>query len=95
MSKYFSKYFLKLYRQKNNYTIAYVSNYLGIHRDTYSYYEEGIRDLPTSILIKLCALYQITPNDLLNYANKKTANLSDHDKDTLFSAIEVMKKLIN
>ena len=44
-------------RIDNDLTIKELSQTLGLHRDVYSRYERGVRDIPVDILIKLAEYY--------------------------------------
>ena len=51
-----------------------ISAYLHISQRAYSHYENGSRDIPTDILIKLADYYDVSVDYLLNRTdNKKTA----------------------
>ena len=44
-------------REDNDYTQAFVAKYLCIRQNTYSQYENELRQIPISSLIKLAGLY--------------------------------------
>ena len=44
-------------REDNDYTQAFVAKYLCIKQNTYSQYENELRQIPISSLIKLAGLY--------------------------------------
>lgn len=44
-------------REDNDYTQAFVADYLCIRQNTYSQYENELRQIPISTLIKLSELY--------------------------------------
>ena len=44
-------------REDNDYTQAFVADYLCIRQNTYSQYENELRQIPISSLIKLSELY--------------------------------------
>ena len=48
-----------------------VANYLGMSQTGYSKYETGENDIPTQVLIKLAALYQVSIDYMLGISSKK------------------------
>jgi len=44
-------------RKENNYTQNFVATYLNIKQNTYSQYENGLREIPLESLAKLARLY--------------------------------------
>lgn len=66
---------LKDYRLKNKYTQDQIASYLGADRSAISYYESGKREISIVDLNKLCDLYYIEldvllePNAAINAAN--------------------------
>ncbi len=44
-------------RKENNYTQNFVATYLNIKQNTYSQYENGLREIPLESLAKLAQLY--------------------------------------
>ena len=52
-------------------TIKEVSAFLDCHRDVYSRYEKGIREIPTDYLIRLAKYYDCTIDYLLGVSNEK------------------------
>lgn len=62
---------IKNLREDNDYTQEYVAKYLNINRVVYNRYENGIREIPVSLLIKLSQLYNVSTDYLLNLQNKK------------------------
>ncbi len=57
-------------REDNDYTIRYVSDYLTMHRDVYSRYEKGIREIPVWALIKLSELYGVSVDYILGLTDE-------------------------
>lgn len=58
---------LKFYRKKNGYNQTQIANYLGICQQNVSLLEKEKIQLTADTIIKLCRLYQITPNELIGY----------------------------
>ncbi|MEI7483388.1 MAG: helix-turn-helix transcriptional regulator [Ignavibacteriota bacterium] len=56
---------LAFLRELNNMTQEKVAEYLGIKRETISYYENGSRNTPLDILNNLSDLYQVQLIDIL------------------------------
>ena len=61
-------------RTDNDLTIKTISAEIGLHRDVYARYEEGLRDVPTDVLIKLADYYNVSIDYLLGRTNKKEVN---------------------
>ena len=57
---------LKLLRDRLNFTQQVVADYLNIHREELSYYETGSREIPIVILEKLCLLYGIELESIID-----------------------------
>ncbi|MGN0414291.1 MAG: helix-turn-helix domain-containing protein [Agathobacter sp.] len=53
-------------RKSHQYTQDYVASFLGVVRQTYSHYENGLRTPSYETLYKLAGLYQISVDDLLH-----------------------------
>lgn len=58
-------------REDADLTQAQVSRYLHCTQQTYSNYEIGARDLPTSVLIQLSKFYHVSTDYILGLTNKK------------------------
>lgn len=58
---------LKVYRKKKGLNQTEVAEYLGITQTQYSYHETGKSILNANQIIKLCELYNVSPNDLLGW----------------------------
>lgn len=56
---------LRELREDNDLTQAQVAKVLGIKQQVYSRYELGIRELPISLLIKLCKFYNVSADYIL------------------------------
>lgn len=63
---------LKELRSEFNYTQKYVAEYLSIKQNTYSQYENEIRDIPLSSLCKLALLYDTSTDYILNLTDEDT-----------------------
>jgi len=55
---------IKSYREINGFTQDVVANFLGVKREMISYYENGAREVPLEILLRLCDLYGIDMEDI-------------------------------
>lgn len=55
---------LQLLRQQSELTQSEVANYIGIKAGTYSTYENGTREAPAEIIVRLSKLYNI-PTDMI------------------------------
>ena len=56
-------------REDHDYTQAFVAKYLNIQQNTYSQYENGKRQLPIDMLIRLADLYGTSTDYLLGRTN--------------------------
>ena len=52
-------------REDHDLTQREVANRLGMHQPQYFRYEQGYRDIPTDILIRLADMYQVSVDYLL------------------------------
>lgn len=57
---------LRALRKGHQYTQDYVASFLGIVRQTYSHYENGLRTPSYEALYKLAGLYNISVEDLMH-----------------------------
>ncbi len=62
----FMKLRLKELRKENGYTQDYVASYLNVQQNTYSQYENGLRDIPLGCLVLLARLYDTSVDYILN-----------------------------
>ena len=56
---------LRELREDNDYTQLYIARILKTTQQQYQRYESGKRDLPLEYLVKLCALYKVTSDYIL------------------------------
>ena len=57
---------LRELRENQNYCQRFIANYLGTTQQTYSNYENGRREIPIAVVIKLAKYYQVSTDYLLN-----------------------------
>lgn len=62
---------LKDLREDNDYTQAYIAEYLNMQRGVYRRYENGERELPVWALIKLARLYGCTADYILGLTDER------------------------
>lgn len=62
---------IKELREDNDLTQKTIAQYLNIAQNTYSQYENGHRDLPITVLLKLCRFYSVSSDYILGLSNKK------------------------
>lgn len=65
---------IKNLREDNELTQDYIASFLKINRVVYNRYENGVREIPVSILIKLADYYNVSIDYILNRTNKKEIN---------------------
>lgn len=63
---------LKELRTENNYTQEFVAKTLNIKQNTYSQYENGLREIPLECLVRLSALYDTSVDYILNLTDEET-----------------------
>lgn len=63
---------LKSLREDTDTTQQTIAEYLQIKQNTYSQYENGQRQLPIDVLIKLAQYYNVSTDYILNLTNIKT-----------------------
>lgn len=64
---------LKELREDANLKQQTVADYLHVKQNTYSQYENGQRQLPVDILIKLAAFYCVSTDYILGLTDKKNS----------------------
>ena len=57
---------IKNLREDHDYTQAYVAEYLGTSQTMYARYERGANELPIRHLIRLCELYGVSADYILD-----------------------------
>lgn len=62
---------IKSLREDNDLTQKNIAAYLNIAQNTYSQYENGKREIPISILVKLCLYFNVSSDYILGLSNKK------------------------
>jgi transcriptional regulator with XRE-family HTH domain len=67
-----NKYRLKELRNEYNKTQKELAEYLNIRQNTYSQYENGQRQLPIDVLIKLAFYYDVSVDYILNLTDIET-----------------------
>ena len=61
-------------REDHDLTQQFVSEYLGMKQPQYSRYENGLRDIPTDVLIKLAKLYSTSTDYILGLTDNPKSN---------------------
>ena len=62
---------LKELRTENNYTQEYIAKHLNIKQNTYSQYENELREIPIEYLVKLAMLYDTSVDYILNITDEE------------------------
>lgn len=62
---------IKALREDNDLTQNAIAEYLNIAQNTYSQYENGKREVPINILIKLCRYYHVSSDYILGLSSEK------------------------
>lgn len=74
-----------------------VADYLGVAQQSYSNYENGRREIPSYMLVKLAQLYQVSTDYLLNsnaaYAGNVDMNSHYFGKVTLHDMVYQLQRL--
>ena len=68
-------YRLKLLREQHKLSQTEVADLIFIAQNTYSYYENGHRDIPTQTLIRLADLYDVSVDYILCRTDFPKTNL--------------------
>lgn len=61
-------------REDNDLTQKQIANMLNCSQQVYSNYELGQRDIPTTILIKIAEIYDVSVDYILERTNKQDIN---------------------
>lgn len=69
MTNYYPR--LRDLREDKDLSQQQVADFLDMKQSQYSRYERGLRDVPTDILIRLAALYQISVDYILGITDEK------------------------
>ena len=67
MDNYYPR--LKDLREDHDFSQKYIADYLDMKQPQYSRYEQGLRDIPTDVLIKLALLYNTSTDYILGLTN--------------------------
>ena len=62
---------LKEIREEFGITQTQIAQYLNIKQNTYSQYENGQRQLPVDVLVKLAEYYNVSTDYILGRSDKK------------------------
>lgn len=58
-------------REDDDFTQMQVAEYLGMKQPQYYRYEQGLRDIPSDVLIALAKLYKTSTDYILGISDKK------------------------
>ena len=72
---------LKDLREDSDLKQKEIAEYLHIKQNTYSQYENGQRQLPIDILIKLAKFYNVSTDYILGLDNKKWLYQNENHRD--------------
>lgn len=65
---------IKNLREDHDLTQEYIAKYLKINRVVYNRYENGLREIPISLLIKLADFYNVSIDYITNRTSRKEIN---------------------
>ena len=65
---------IKNLREDQDLTQEYLSKYLKINRVVYNRYENGIREIPINLLIKIADFYNVSIDYIVGRTNLKNIN---------------------
>ncbi len=65
---------IKNLREDHDLTQEYIAKYLKINRVVYNRYENGLREIPISLLIKLADFYNVSIDYITNRTSIKEIN---------------------
>lgn len=86
---------LRIFRKESGLTQSQIANLIGIKPVTYSTYENGTRETPAEILVRLSILYGI-PTDILLQKNRlsKDTFAAQNQIDAMNSELRELKDII-
>lgn len=79
---------IKNLREDNDYTQEYIANKLKINRVVYNRYENGIRDIPTELVLQLAKIYNVDTDYILGKSNIKNYNIFLKEIDEIEENLE-------
>lgn len=79
---------IKNLREDNDYTQEYIANKLKINRVVYNRYENGIRDIPTELVLQLAKIYNVDTDYILGKSNIKNYNTFLKEIDEIEEKLE-------
>ena len=91
---------MKALREHNGFSQDSLANYLGIKRESISYFETGSRAIPIEIMEKLCDLYGIDLADIFETDDNKRRDVvtcafrTSHINEQDLPAIAKLKKVV-
>ena len=62
---------IKALREDNDITQSAIANHLSIAQNTYSQYENGKREIPINMLVKICKYFDVSSDYILGLTDKK------------------------
>lgn len=65
---------IKNLREDHDLTQEYIAKYLKINRVVYNRYENGLREIPISLLIELADFYNVSIDYITNRTSRKEIN---------------------
>ena len=66
-------------REDHDLTQKEVATYLGVSQQTYSNYENGVREIPTNTVVALARYYQVSTDYLLSSGSSYLEDTTLHD----------------
>lgn len=84
---------LKNLREKHSQKIIDVANFLELNRDTYSNYEIDISNMKMKNFLRLCELYKVTPNYILNY--EQETQFTPEELIQIKKALDIIERKTN
>lgn len=74
---------IKNLREDNDYTQEFIAQKLKINRVVYNRYENGIRDIPTELVLQLAKIYNVDTDYILGKSNIKNYNVFLNEIDEI------------